>query len=66
MRALELIRSEFQERTWTAFWRLTVEGHTAAEIGAELGMKSNSVRQAKFRVMQRLRTEFGDLIDLPD
>jgi RNA polymerase sigma-70 factor (ECF subfamily) len=30
MRALELIRSEFQVRTWTAVWRLTVEGHTAA------------------------------------
>lgn len=66
MRALELIRSEFQERTWTAFWRLTVEGHSAAEIATDLGMKTNAVRQAKFRIMQRLRSEFGDLIDLPD
>lgn len=65
-RALELIRSEFQERTWTAFWRLTVEGHSAAEIGADLGMKTNTVRQAKYRIMQRLRDEFGDLIDLPN
>jgi RNA polymerase sigma-70 factor (ECF subfamily) len=66
MRALELIRSEFQETTWIAFWRLTVEGHSAAEIATDLGMKTNAVRQAKFRIMQRLRSEFGDLIDLPD
>lgn len=66
MRALEMIRSEFQEQSWTAFWRMTVEGHSAAEIAADLGMKTNAVRQAKFRIMQRLRMEFGDLIDLPD
>ena len=66
MRALEMVRSEFQEQTWTAFWRMTVEGHSASEIAADLGMKTNAVRQAKFRIMQRLRTEFGELIDLPD
>lgn len=65
-RSLEMIRSEFQEKTWTAFWRLTVEGHLAADIAADLGMQTNAVRQAKFRIMQRLRTEFGDLIDLPE
>ncbi len=65
-RALELIRSEFQERTWSAFWRLTVQGHSAAEIAADLDMTTNAVRQAKFRILQRLRTEFGDLIDLPN
>lgn len=64
--ALEVIRSEFQERTWKAFWRLTVEGHGAAEIAADLGMTANNVRQAKFRVIQRLREEFGDLVQLPE
>lgn len=64
-RALELIRLEFQDQTWTAFWRLTVEGHSAAEVAVDLGMKTNNVRQAKFRVIQRLRAEFGDLIELP-
>lgn len=59
--ALELIRPEFQEQTWTAFWRLTVEGHRASEIAADLGMTPNNVRQAKFRVLQRLRAEFGEI-----
>ncbi|MEJ7595712.1 MAG: sigma-70 family RNA polymerase sigma factor [Planctomycetaceae bacterium] len=65
-RALEMIRAEFKEQTWSAFWRLTVDGQSAAEVAADLGMKTNAVRQAKFRIMQRLRTEFGDLIDLPN
>jgi RNA polymerase sigma-70 factor (ECF subfamily) len=65
-RALELIRSEFQERTWTAFWRLTVDRHSAAEIAADLDMNATSVRQAKFRVLQRLKAEFGELIELPE
>lgn len=59
--ALELIRAEFQEQTWLAFWRLTVEGHRASEIADDLGMTPNNVRQAKFRVLQRLRAEFGEL-----
>jgi RNA polymerase sigma-70 factor (ECF subfamily) len=66
LRALELIRPEFEERTWTAFWRLTVERHSAAEIAADLGMKTDAVRQAKHRIVKRLRAEFGDLLDLPE
>ena len=60
-RALDLIRAEFQEQTWLAFWRLTVEGHRASEIAQDLGMTPNNVRQAKFRVLQRLKSEFGEL-----
>lgn len=59
--ALELIRPEFQQQTWSAFWRLTVEGHRASEIAADLGMTPNNVRQAKFRVLQRLKAEFGEI-----
>ena len=64
LRALEQLKGEFQEQTWQAFWRLTVERTTAAKIGEELGMTKKAVRQAKYRVIQRLREEFGDLLDL--
>lgn len=64
--ALELVRSEFQDRTWAAFWRMTVEGQSAATVASDLGLTANNVRQAKFRVLQRVRAEFGDLIELPD
>lgn len=61
-RALELVRSEFEERTWQAFWRAAVEGHTVALIAADLAVSPAAVRQAKSRVLRRLKEEVGDLI----
>jgi RNA polymerase sigma-70 factor (ECF subfamily) len=60
-RALALIRSEFEERTWQAFWRTTVEGREAKAVGDELGMSPGAVRVAKSRVLHRLRDTLGDL-----
>jgi RNA polymerase sigma-70 factor (ECF subfamily) len=62
-RALELIRSDFEERTWQAFWRTTVEGQAAKDVASDLGMTPGAVRVAKCRVLQRLREELGDLIE---
>ena len=56
-RAMEGIRGEFEDSTWEAFWRMTVQGHTSAEIAADLGMTKSAVRQAKYRVLCRLRRE---------
>lgn len=64
LRALELLRLEFSDQTWQAFWRLTVERTSAAKIGEELGMTKKAVRQAKYRVIQRLRAEFGEILEL--
>jgi RNA polymerase sigma-70 factor (ECF subfamily) len=61
-RALELVRSEFEERTWQAFWRTVVEGRAPADIAAELGVSAAAVRMAKSRVLHRLKEEFGELI----
>jgi RNA polymerase sigma-70 factor (ECF subfamily) len=61
-RALELIRSEFEGRTWQAFWRAAVEGQAPADIAADLGVTPAAVRKAKSRVLRRLREEVGDLI----
>lgn len=59
-RALAGIRGEFQEQTWRAFWRVVVEGQTAAEVAAELHMQPGAVRVCKSRVLARLRRELGD------
>ena len=59
-RGLELIRGEFEERTWQAFWRTAVEGRTPRDVASELSMSSGAVRVAKSRVLQRLREELGD------
>lgn len=63
-RALEMIRGDFQPHIWQAFWRITVKGERAVDVAADLGITPNGVRQAKFRVVQRLRAEFGGLIEL--
>ena len=62
-RALELIRSEFEERTWRAFLMVTVEGRLPADAAAALGTTPGAVYIAKSRVLKRLREEFGDLLE---
>jgi RNA polymerase sigma-70 factor (ECF subfamily) len=66
-RALEVLRTEFEERTWQAFWRVVVEDVPADETARQLGTTLNAVYLAKSRVLRRLREEFADLIeDLPE
>jgi RNA polymerase sigma-70 factor (ECF subfamily) len=62
-RALGQLRGEFEPRTWQAFWRVTVDGLSAPDAAAELGMSANAVRMAKSRVLHRLREELGDLVE---
>src|SRR5262249_8940065 len=64
-RALELIRGDFEERTWQAFWRSTVDGRPASDIAADLGTTVDAVYQAKARVLRRLREEMRDLVGPP-
>src|ERR1700722_13689320 len=60
-RALELVRSEFEERTWKAFWQVAVEGRSPTEVAANLGGTPAAIRQAKSRILRRLKEEVGDL-----
>ena len=60
-RAIAMIRAEFEEKTWRAFWRAVVDEHETAEIADELEMSCAAVRQAKCRVLRRLRQELEDL-----
>ncbi len=55
--ALRSIRSDFQERTWRAFWETVVEQRPAAEVAAEIGISPNAVYQARSRVLARLRQQ---------
>jgi RNA polymerase sigma-70 factor (ECF subfamily) len=60
-RALALIKCDFHEQTWTAFWRSTIEGQDNRWIAEEMGLSPNSVRQAKSRVLRRLREQLGEI-----
>lgn len=64
--ALELIRNEFEHRTWLAFWRTAADGIPTAVVAEELDMKPAAVRKAKSRVLRRLRDEFAGLEDIDE
>lgn len=58
--ALEIVRQTVDARTWEAFWKVTVEEQEVAEVAAALGMSPPAVRQAKYRVLCRLREMLAD------
>ena len=60
-RAVELVKGEFEDRTWQMFWRVTADGSRPAEVATELGVTPAAVRQARSRVLRRLKEEVGDL-----
>jgi len=60
-RVLEMIRVEFEPRTWDAFWQTAVDGQLAADVAADLEMSVPAVYMAKSRVLRRLRQALGEL-----
>jgi len=52
------IRPQFEEKTWTAFWRAAIEEEDGKKVAASLGMSLAAVYVAKSRVLARLKTEF--------
>jgi len=61
-RVLDLIRGDFNEQTWLIFVRTTLQNESCAEVAASLGLTTNAVRQARFRVIRRLRQELQGLV----
>jgi RNA polymerase sigma-70 factor (ECF subfamily) len=59
-RVLDLVRVEFENRTWDAFWRTVIEGQTPADVAADLGVSVMAVYKAKSRVLRRLRKELNE------
>jgi RNA polymerase sigma-70 factor (ECF subfamily) len=59
-RALALIRTEFEDRSWEAFRRLVLEGQRPADVAADLGMTRSAVYVTKSRILRRLREVLGD------
>ncbi len=59
LRALEGLRTKFNESTWTSFWRVAVEGDAAKDVAEDLGTSVWAVYKARTRVMAKLRAELG-------
>ncbi|MEM7317361.1 MAG: sigma-70 family RNA polymerase sigma factor [Planctomycetota bacterium] len=60
-RALEQIRAEFTTNTWELFWRVTVLAQPTDLVARDAGLTPAAVRQAKSRVLRRLRKQLGDM-----
>jgi RNA polymerase sigma-70 factor, ECF subfamily len=58
---LDMIRVEFETRTWEAFWRTTVDGQPPACVATDLGTSVAGVYMAKSRILRRLRQVMGEL-----
>ncbi len=59
----ELVRAEFEDRTWQAFWRIVIDGHSPAHVAEDLGMTLHAVYKSKSRVLSRLRQELDGLTE---
>ena len=62
-RVLDLVRAEFEDRSWDAFYRTVVDGQSPAEVAEALSMSLHAVYKAKSRVLRRLRDELQDLLE---
>jgi RNA polymerase sigma-70 factor (ECF subfamily) len=62
-RAMAQVQSEFEPRTWQAFWRSVVDGISTADVAQELQMSEATVRQSRSRILRRLRQQLGDVMD---
>lgn len=59
-RALQLVQASVDATTWNAFWRTTLEDQPVDVVATDLGLSNPAVRQAKYRVLCRLRVLLAD------
>ena len=58
--ALGIIRQDFSDRTWNAFWRTAAMGESTSQVGRDLGMSSAAVCMCRARVLRRLRETLAE------
>lgn len=59
LRALAGLQCQFKPTTWTAFWRVVVEGDAASDVAEDLQITVWAVYKARTRVLTKLRAELG-------
>lgn len=60
-RMLDCLEAEFEPQTWRAFWLSTVEDRSTDAIALEIDMTPGAIRNAKYKVLRRLRQAFAGL-----
>jgi RNA polymerase sigma-70 factor (ECF subfamily) len=60
-RVLDYLREEFEPQTWNMFWRSVIDNLPTTAVAAELRVSAASVRQARSRILRRIRQEIAEL-----
>lgn len=53
--ATSIVKAEFRDTTWSAFWLTAVELQPIASVAMQLGKSEGAIRVARCRVLDRLR-----------
>jgi RNA polymerase sigma-70 factor (ECF subfamily) len=61
--AAEKVRPAFNDASWQAFWLTAVDGVSAADAAATLGLSVGAVYTAKSRVLDRIRMEIRQVLE---
>ena len=61
-RVAQLIRGDFEARTWQAVWESVTEDEPIAAVARRHGMTPNALYRARNRVLGRLRAELDGLL----
>jgi RNA polymerase sigma factor (sigma-70 family) len=59
--AADQVKNDFAPKTWQAFWQTAVEGKSAPDVAAALGLSVGAVYVAKSRVLARLTEQVQQL-----
>ena len=62
-RAVGIMRRDFCEKWVRCFEGIVIYDLSAQELADELDMTTGAARIAKFKILKRLKEEFGDLLD---
>lgn len=59
-RGLEIVKSEFEKRSWAIFERVVIDDVATTDVADEFDITTNAVRQTKSRILRRLRQVLGE------
>ncbi|MBC8117033.1 MAG: sigma-70 family RNA polymerase sigma factor, partial [Candidatus Saccharimonas sp.] len=60
--AANIVKQDFTEATWRAFWMTAVDGASGRDVAEQLGLTVAAVYLAKGRVMTRLKEQVKLLV----
>lgn len=59
---LDAIRIDYEHKTWQAFWLTSVENIPGNEVARQLGLTHGAVRQARYKILRRIKLELDDVL----